>query len=105
MAEFLAEPPRPIRPGDPVDSFDCGVEDLNRYLQRFAWMNQQANAAVTYVVIKEPLIAGYYTIVAASAEHGESPRATQERPGATSDSGSAACPLSGGSAISRRRSG
>ena len=73
MPEFLAQPPRPLRPDDPVASFDCGVEELNRYLHRFAWMNQQANAAVTYVAIRESIIAGYYSIAAASAQHGESP--------------------------------
>jgi GNAT superfamily N-acetyltransferase len=71
MPEFLADTPRPLQSGDPVGDFDCGVEELNRYLQRFAWINQQANAAVTYVTIKDGAIAGYYTIVAAAAEHGE----------------------------------
>jgi GNAT superfamily N-acetyltransferase len=73
MPEFLAEPPRPLQSGDPVADFDCGVEELNRYLQRFAWMNQQANAAVTYVAIKQGAIVGYYTMVAASAEQAEAP--------------------------------
>jgi GNAT superfamily N-acetyltransferase len=73
MPEFLAETPRPLLSRDPVADFDCGVEELNRYLQRFAWMNQQANAAVTYVAMKQGAIAGYYTIVAASAEHVEAP--------------------------------
>jgi GNAT superfamily N-acetyltransferase len=73
MPEFLAETPRPLQSGDPVADFDCGVEELNRYLQRFAWMNQQANAAVTYVAVKEGIITGYYTIVAGCAEHAEAP--------------------------------
>ena len=65
MPEFLAQPPRPLQPGDPVAAFDCGVEELNRYLQRFAWANQQANAAMTYVAMRRGAIAGYYTVVAA----------------------------------------
>src|ERR1051326_4176503 len=73
MPEFLAETPRPLQSSDPVAGFDCGVEELNRYLQRFAWMNQQANAAVTYVAMQQGVIAGFYTIVAASAEHGQAP--------------------------------
>ena len=73
MPEFLAEAPRPLQSGDPVVAFDCGVEELNRYLLRFAWTNQQANAAVTYVAMQQGAIAGYYTVVAASAEHGEVP--------------------------------
>lgn len=73
MPEFLAQPPRPLQLGDPVAAFDCGVEELNRYLQRFAWANQQANAAVTYVAARHGAIAGYYTVVAASAEHEAAP--------------------------------
>ena len=32
-----------------IESFDCGREELNRYLLRYAWQNQQAGAAQTYV--------------------------------------------------------
>lgn len=73
MPDFLAQPPRPILPADPVVGFDCGVAELNRYLQLFAWMNQQANASVTYVAMREDFIAGYYSVAAASAQHAESP--------------------------------
>ncbi len=73
MPEFLAQPPRSLQHGDPVAAFDCGAEELNRYLQRFAWANQQANAAMTYVAMRQGAIAGYYTVVAASAEHGGAP--------------------------------
>lgn len=73
MPEFLAEAPRLLQAADPVAAFDCGVEELNRYLQRFAWINQQAHAAVTWVVIQQGAIAGYYTMAAASTENAESP--------------------------------
>jgi len=73
MPDFLAQPPRPILPSDPVAGFDCGIEELNRYVQRFAWMNQQANASVTYVAMREGLIAGYYSVASASAQHEVSP--------------------------------
>jgi GNAT superfamily N-acetyltransferase len=73
MPEFLAQPPRPLQPGDPVAAFDCGVEELNRYLRCFALANQRANAAVTYAAMRQGTIAGYYTVVAASAEYGGAP--------------------------------
>ena len=73
MPDFLAQPPRPLLPGDPVARFDCGVEELNRYLHRFAWMNQQANAAVTYVAVRDGIIAGYYSLAAAAIQNEESP--------------------------------
>ena len=38
-------PIRKLAASDPVDAFDCGQSDLNRYLQRYAWNNQKANSA------------------------------------------------------------
>lgn len=45
-----------------LDAFDCGVEPLNRYLHRFAWQNQQANAAQTYVGLSGESVVGFYTL-------------------------------------------
>jgi hypothetical protein len=36
-----------------LDGFECGEEDLNRFLKRQAWNNQQAHSAQTYVLAKE----------------------------------------------------
>jgi GNAT superfamily N-acetyltransferase len=44
-----------------VEGFDCGREDLNRYLLRYAWQNQQAGAAQTYVGVAGEVIVGYHT--------------------------------------------
>jgi GNAT superfamily N-acetyltransferase len=73
MTEFPTQGVRPLQPRDPVANFDCGVEELDTYLQRFAWMNQQANAAVTYVAIRQEIIGGYFSVAAASAEHAQAP--------------------------------
>ncbi len=51
-----------LRRDHPVESFDCGREELNRYLIRYAWQNQQAGAAQSYVGIVGEFIAGYYTL-------------------------------------------
>jgi GNAT superfamily N-acetyltransferase len=45
-----------------VDEFDCGREELNRYLWRYAWQNQQAGAAQTYVGLVGAAIVGYHTL-------------------------------------------
>jgi len=45
-----------------VESFDCGREELNRHLIRYAWQNQQAGAAQSYVGMVGEVIAGYYTL-------------------------------------------
>lgn len=45
-----------------VEGFDCGREELNWYLLRYAWQNQQAGAAQTYVGVVEDVIVGYHTL-------------------------------------------
>jgi GNAT superfamily N-acetyltransferase len=47
----------------PVDDFDCGREALNRFLKRYALLNQQAGASQTYVATDSAAIIGYYTLV------------------------------------------
>ena len=54
-----------------LDSFDCGKEDLNRFLKRQAWSNQQANSAQTYVLAKDFRVSGYYSLAAGSVTHDE----------------------------------
>jgi GNAT superfamily N-acetyltransferase len=54
-----------------LDRFDCGKEDLNRFLIRQAWSNQQAHSAQTYVLAKEMRVLGYYSLAAASVSHDE----------------------------------
>jgi GNAT superfamily N-acetyltransferase len=51
-----------LRRGRPVEGFDCGREKLNRYLIRYAWQNQQAGGAQTYVGIVGEVIVGYHTL-------------------------------------------
>ena len=45
-------------------SFDCGVEALNLYLQRFANQDMKRGLARTYVLAEERSIVGYYSISA-----------------------------------------
>ena len=54
-----------------LDGFDCGKEDLNRFLKRQAWNNQQAHSAQTYVLAKELAVVGYYSLAAGSVNHDE----------------------------------
>ncbi|MGC2465749.1 MAG: GNAT family N-acetyltransferase [Candidatus Acidiferrum sp.] len=51
-----------LRRDHPIDGFDCGREELNRYLLRYARQNQQAGAAQTYVGVVGEVIAGYYAL-------------------------------------------
>lgn len=53
-----------------VLGFDCGNEALNRFLLRYALMNQRNQSARTYVAMRgETRVIGYYSLAAASAEY------------------------------------
>jgi GNAT superfamily N-acetyltransferase len=63
-----------LRPVHAIDAFDCGREDLNRYLLRFAWPNQQAGAAQTYVGLVGDAVAGYHTLAVGQVTREEAPQ-------------------------------
>lgn len=64
-------PPLPLVAAHRTDAFECGQASLNQYLQRFAWQNQQANAARTYVVARTNEVVAYYTLAYGSIEPAE----------------------------------
>ena len=49
-------------PAHRLEDFDCGREELNRYLLRYAWQNQQAGAAQTYLGLVGETVVGYHTL-------------------------------------------
>ncbi len=57
-----------------IDSFDCGQEDLNRFLIRHALQNQNASASQTYVALVELEIVGFYTLVYGQIEYLDAPQ-------------------------------
>lgn len=56
-----------------VEGFDCGREDLNRFLIRYALANQQAEASQTYVGLSDQSIIGFYTLVVGQVSHEGAP--------------------------------
>ncbi|RYG27133.1 N-acetyltransferase [bacterium] len=56
-----------------VEGFDCGVEALNVFLQRFALQNQRNNSARTFVATRNGVVVGYYSLCAASATYEATP--------------------------------
>jgi GNAT superfamily N-acetyltransferase len=63
-----------LRADHPIEGFDCGREELNRYLLRYAWANQQAGAAQTYVGLAGDAVVGYYTLAVGQVTHDEAPQ-------------------------------
>jgi len=56
-----------------VETFDCGHQDLNRYLCRFALSNQVAGSAQTYVATSGDRVVGYYSLAVGAVTHAEAP--------------------------------
>jgi len=70
-----AEPPSPIHKlssDDVTNSFDCGRDDLNHFLRRFALASQAANAAQTYVTCRANRVVGYYSLAVGSVRREDS---------------------------------
>ena len=50
---------------------DCGKDELNRFLRRFAFANQQANSAQTSVACRGQAVVGYYSLTVGTVAHAE----------------------------------
>jgi len=55
-----------------VAQFDCGRDELNRFLHRFALVSQLANSAQTYVLCNESDVWGYYSLAVGAVTHEDS---------------------------------
>lgn len=72
-------PPKAISPvhklaaQDIADLFDCGREELDRFLKKFALANQAANATQTYVTCRASRVVGYYSLAVGSVQPEKSP--------------------------------
>jgi GNAT superfamily N-acetyltransferase len=55
--------PCPLQDRHDVNSFDCGIDELNSYLQRYARQTQKREGTRTYVVLDGNQVIAYYTIV------------------------------------------
>ena len=62
MTNSILEQPRKLKHDDKRDEFDSGAAELDDWLRRFAWQNQQADNAVTYVTVYDGVVLGYYAI-------------------------------------------
>ena len=68
MSSAPYEAVRKLGAADKVASFDCGQPPLNGFLHRFAFANQSANSAQTYISCKDGNIAGFYSLAVGSVD-------------------------------------
>jgi GNAT superfamily N-acetyltransferase len=62
-----------LRADHAVGGFDCGREELNHFLTRFALTNQQAGSALTYVALAGETVAGYYSLAVGEVAYADAP--------------------------------
>ena len=61
-------PVRKLAATDQVDTFDCGQAALNQFLQRYAFVNQKANSAQSYVCCHGDVVVGFYSLAVGSVD-------------------------------------
>ncbi|MCC7279331.1 MAG: GNAT family N-acetyltransferase [Chromatiaceae bacterium] len=61
-------PVRKLAATDQTDVFDCGQAALNQFLQRYAFVNQKANRAQTYVCCQGDVVVGFYSLAVGSVD-------------------------------------
>jgi GNAT superfamily N-acetyltransferase len=61
-----------------IDVFDCGQEELNSWLRKYALQNQGSNAAQTYVGLAGEVVIGYYSLAVGQIEYVEAPERLQK---------------------------
>ena len=69
----------PLGPHHQVDLFQCGRDQLDRWLRAYAGQGQRRDTARTFVVCRrrETGVVGYYTLVASRVEQSEATREVQ----------------------------
>lgn len=67
------KPVEKLLPEHDTGPFDCGKEELNRFLKRFALANQRASTSQTYVTTRNGVVVGYYSLTVGGVEHKVTP--------------------------------
>ena len=59
--------------GHSLSEFDCSNATLNTWLNRYAWTNQRAETARTYVAHRGGRVLGYHALAAGSVQKHQAP--------------------------------
>jgi GNAT superfamily N-acetyltransferase len=62
-----------LRRDHTLDGFDCGRNELNRFLVRHALQSQQGSASKTYLAMANEQVVGFYTLVVGAVERTDAP--------------------------------
>lgn len=72
-ARISPEPPEKLSRDHATDGFDSGAGELDDWLIRFAYQNQRAHDATTYVACIGSRVIGYYAVAMAAVERDTTP--------------------------------
>ncbi|EAT59627.1 GNAT family N-acetyltransferase [Chlorobium ferrooxidans] len=56
-----------------VEDFECGSKELDRFLARYALVNQRADSSATYVGLSDKSIIGFYTLTVGKVNYDDAP--------------------------------
>jgi hypothetical protein len=59
---LIVTPPHKLQKSDDRSDFSSGAVELDEWIAKYAWQNQAANSATTYVITENSKVMGYYAI-------------------------------------------
>jgi GNAT superfamily N-acetyltransferase len=65
--------PEKLTQAHDLSQFQCGEPELDDWLKRRAFQNEETGASRTYVILSGPQVVGYYALAAGSAAHANAP--------------------------------
>lgn len=65
--------PRKLLRADDRTRFRCSADELNEWIVKYAWQNQEANNATTYVITDGGRVVGFYAITMAAVARSLAP--------------------------------
>jgi GNAT superfamily N-acetyltransferase len=78
MSDGILQSPRKLAREDDRSTFCSGAPELDDWFRRFAWENQQAGNAVTYVTTLDGVVLGYYAIAMSAYATSQMPERMQK---------------------------
>jgi len=78
MSGGVLQAPRKLARDDDRSTFSSGAPELDDWFRRFAWENQRAGNAVTYVTTLDDVVLGYYAIAMSAYATSQMPERLQK---------------------------
>lgn len=69
----VCTPPARLEKSHTCEGFSSGADELDEWLTKYAWQNQRANNATTFVTTAEERVVGYYALTVASVTRERAP--------------------------------